>query len=67
MFNFTRNIIAASKKTLENNEGATMIEYALVVGAIVGVAATFFGVNGDDGTITVAITDVLLSVVDQLN
>ncbi len=68
MFTFIRNLVAANKKTLKNNVGATMIEYALVVGAIVGVAAIFFGGTGTDteGLIDGAAKVKLQSVVTSL-
>jgi Flp pilus assembly pilin Flp len=49
MFTFIRNLVAANKKTLKNNVGATMIEYALVVAAIVGIGGYWFvsSTNGD--------------------
>jgi Flp pilus assembly pilin Flp len=47
MFTFIRNLVAANKKTLKNNVGATMIEYALVVAAIVGVGGYWFATSLD--------------------
>lgn len=51
-------------KQLQNQKGATMIEYAIVVGAIVAVAVVFFG---SDGTITNALTGKLTSVATDMN
>ncbi|MEN8141795.1 MAG: hypothetical protein ABFR97_11300 [Thermodesulfobacteriota bacterium] len=54
-------------RLLGNNEGATMIEYALVVAAVVAVATTFFMTSdGSDGTLTAAIRTKLDGVVTGL-
>lgn len=66
MFTFIRNLIAANKKTLKNNVGATMIEYAMVVAAIVAVAAIAFTTTGT-GTIDGAITTKLGTVATSIN
>jgi Flp pilus assembly pilin Flp len=61
MFTIIRNLVEANKKTLKNSTGATMIEYAMVVAAIVAVAAIFFKTDGT-GTIDGAITTKLNTV-----
>ena len=59
-------ISSVHQQLTRNDKGATMIEYALVVGAIVAVAAVVFGVGGGGGTLTNAIQAALDNVVDQL-
>ena len=66
MFTFIRNIVEANKKTLKNNVGATMIEYALVVAAIVAVAAVYFGNGTSNGSLGGAIDGKLNGVVTKL-
>jgi Flp pilus assembly pilin Flp len=63
MFTFIRNLIAANKKTLKNNKGVTMIEYALVLAAVALLVSTFMGVNGAFGS---AISAKLTSIVSGL-
>ena len=65
MFTFIRNLIEANKKTLRNSKGATMIEYALVVAAIVAVAVTYFSKTGTN-SIPAAIGTKLNTVVSAL-
>ncbi|MDA3971893.1 MAG: hypothetical protein PF442_11140 [Desulfobulbaceae bacterium] len=68
MFTFIRNLVAANKKTLKNNVGATMIEYALVVAAIVGVAGFWFVSSGStEAGISGAINGKLGAVADIIN
>ena len=63
MFTFIRDLIAANKKTLRNNKGAAMIEYALIVAAIVAIAVTYFS---STGSIPIAIKGKLDTVVSGL-
>ena len=50
MFTFIRNLIEANKKTLRNNVGATMIEYALVLAGVAVIATAVFATDGAFGT-----------------
>lgn len=65
MFTFIRNLVEANKKTLKNNTGATMIEYALVVGAVVAVAVTFFK-SDQTGVVDNAIAQKLSNVAAKI-
>ncbi|HEY9018761.1 Flp family type IVb pilin [Thiomicrospira sp.] len=51
-------------RKLEKQKGASMIEYALILGAVVGIGAVFF--NTTDGTIYTAIQTKLQGVADDL-
>lgn len=66
MFTFIRNLVEANKKTLRNSKGATMIEYALVVAAVVAIAVTYFGTSSQTGSIPAAISGRLNNVVTSL-
>jgi Flp pilus assembly pilin Flp len=69
MFTFIRNLVAANKKTLKNNVGATMIEYALVVAAIVGIGGWWFASSTDGVTadgISGAINTKMKAVAGQI-
>ena len=46
MLNKTEYQKCLQKKRLKKQKGASMIEYALVVAAVVGIAAYFFSGNG---------------------
>lgn len=52
-------------KKLKKQKGATMIEYALVVAAIVGIAVVAF--NTTDGTVYTAIDGKLDEIADDIN
>lgn len=54
-----------TEQRLKKQKGASMIEYALVVAAVVGLGATFF--NSTDGTINTAITTKMNSVATDIN
>jgi Flp pilus assembly pilin Flp len=71
MFTFIRNLVQANKKTLKNNIGASMIEYALIVAAVVGIAGFWFassdtGDQTDAGGITGAIAGKLSDVATDI-
>jgi pilus assembly protein Flp/PilA len=50
-------------KKLNKQKGASMIEYAIVVAAVAGVAAIFLG---DTGTLTTSITSVFNSAITEM-
>jgi|LZQQ01.1.fsa_nt_gb Flp/Fap pilin component. len=52
-------------KKLKKQKGATMIEYALVVAAIVGIAVIAF--NSTDGTVYTAIDGKLDEIATEIN
>uniref|UniRef100_Q31EV1 Flp/Fap (Type IV) pilin component n=1 Tax=Hydrogenovibrio crunogenus (strain DSM 25203 / XCL-2) TaxID=317025 RepID=Q31EV1_HYDCU len=52
-----------TEQGLKKQKGASMIEYALVLAAVVAVGATFFGTNGD---ITTAINTKLSGIANNL-
>lgn len=56
--------LAQQKKALKKQKGASMIEYGLVVAAIVGIGAVAF--NSTDGTITTAIDGKLDSAATEI-
>lgn len=47
-------------------KGASMIEYALVLAAVVAIAIYFFGDDGESGTIGTAITEKADSIASGL-
>ncbi|HEX9801894.1 MAG TPA: Flp family type IVb pilin [Gammaproteobacteria bacterium] len=47
-------------------KGASMIEYALVLAAVVAIAIYFFGSDGESGEIGTAITDKADSIAEKL-
>lgn len=54
------------KQQLKKQKGASMIEYALVVAAVVGIAAYFFA--GDNSTgISKALNDKMTNVANKIN
>jgi len=52
-----------TEQRLKKQKGASMIEYALVVAAVVGLGITFFGTNG---TITSAVNTKLTNVATDI-
>lgn len=57
--------IQSLNKKLKKQKGATMIEYALVVAAIVGIAVVAF--NTTDGTVSTAIDTKLDEIAADIN
>ena len=47
-------------------KGASMIEYALVLAAVVAIATYFFGDDGQSGEIGTAITEKAAGIADKL-
>lgn len=64
MLNEAKVVRMIQAKQVKKQKGASMIEYALVVAAVVGLAAIFFGTNG---TITTAIDTKLDAVATAIS
>jgi pilus assembly protein Flp/PilA len=52
--------------TKSRQKGASMIEYALVLAAVVAIATYFFGDDGQSGTIGTAITGKAAEIANGL-
>lgn len=60
-------MIHLRKKSLKKQRGATIIEYALILAAVVAIAVYAFGTDGQSGTIGTAVTQKLNNVANDLN
>ncbi len=65
MLNETQVIKMNSTKQVKKQQGAAMIEYALVVAVVVAIGAAFF--SGTDSGIGLAISDKLDEIVTAIN
>ena len=54
-------------KSLKKQRGASIIEYALIVAAVVAIAVYAFGTDGKTGKIGTAVTQKMDSVAAGLN
>lgn len=59
------NASQSPSRKLKKQKGASMIEYALVVAAIVGIGAIVF--NGSDGTLDTAIKTKMTNVSNEIS
>ena len=55
------------KNSLKRQRGASIIEYALIVAAVVAIAVYAFGTDGKSGKIGQAVSGKLDSVANSLN
>ncbi|WP_024850506.1 Flp family type IVb pilin [Hydrogenovibrio kuenenii] len=61
-----KNIQAEMAQKKQKQKGASMIEYALVVAAVVGIASYFFSADNSTG-ISKALNDKMTSVANKIN
>lgn len=59
-------MIRKTSPSKSRQNGATMIEYALVLAAVVALGTYFFGSDGQSGEIGTAITNKAVGIADKL-